>query len=512
MIDGAPIQAQIAQPRARFRAAAPLLIVAICLPVLLIGLAGYPALWFDEGFKLNSARLLAEMGIFGSRSAAGVIPFDMSITSGPIEVGVMALSYKLFGLGITEGRAPIALFALTQLICIYLIVSDLRGREAGLMAALFTAAIPPIAGVGVLLLGRQALAEAPAAAMILVGFWMLLQSWRTGRASAAVLAGAACGIGLLSKSQFAISLMPTLALIGAARWLRREENLLRAAAPTLAALAVFFGWSLMARLGASPEVQRYNSEMLGFGISTLLITDLVGTRLTLSSILLAGLGVAGAGYGLWRLWPRLRQRPDAGDWMLATLATLAALHTFWFVLVSVGWPRYSYIGYVAALPLLGMALHELLDWGRRALAGRSARLAAALRPAVFAALALLIWVVQIPPALAAVGPAPAEQMASYIERELPRSAVIESWEWEIDALGAHTRFAHPHQRYVYEASYQVSRTGRFDLDYDLLHSDPDYLLAGPFSDWTGIYPQEQLSQHFVLQAEIGPYRLYRRLR
>src|SRR5690606_19295031 len=106
-------------------------------------------------------------------------------------------------------------------------------------------------------------------------------------------------------------------------------------------------------------------------------------------------------------------------------------------------PRYSYIGYVAALPLLGMALHELLDWGRRALAGRSARLAAALRPAVFAALALLIWVVQIPPALAAVGPAPAEQMASYIERELPRSAVIESWEWEIDALGAHTRFAHP---------------------------------------------------------------------
>ena len=44
-------------------------LTAVCLPLLVVRLDRYPAPWLDEGFKLNSARLLADTGIFGSRTA-----------------------------------------------------------------------------------------------------------------------------------------------------------------------------------------------------------------------------------------------------------------------------------------------------------------------------------------------------------------------------------------------------------------------------------------------------------
>ena len=50
----------------------------------------------------------------------------------------------------------------------------------------------------------------------------------------------------------------------------------------------------------------------------------------------------------------------------------------------------------------------------------------------------------------------------------------------------------------------------FNLDYDPLQADPDYLVTGTMSDWTGIYPPEILERDFTLVVAFGNYRLYRR--
>ena len=85
--------------------AAMVVLLAICLPLLLIGLAHYPAPWFDEGVKLSGARLLAETGRYGTRSSDGVIPFDFALTSGPFEIGLIALSFKASRVGGRPGSA-----------------------------------------------------------------------------------------------------------------------------------------------------------------------------------------------------------------------------------------------------------------------------------------------------------------------------------------------------------------------------------------------------------------------
>ncbi len=70
---------------------------------------------------------------------------------------------------------------------------------------------------------------------------------------------------------------------------------------------------------------------------------------------------------------------------------------------------------------------------------------------------------------------------------------------------------HPHQRYLFEAIRQFSHTETaFDLHYDGLQADPDYLIIGSFAEWTDIYPYEMVEQHFEELAQFGIYTIYKR--
>jgi hypothetical protein len=44
--------------------------------------------------------------------------------------------------------------------------------------------------------------------------------------------------------------------------------------------------------------------------------------------------------------------------------------------------------------------------------------------------------------------------------------------------------------------------------YDFEQHHPDYIINGPFSKWTGLYPPGYLSQECTLVVSIGEYDLY----
>lgn len=490
----------------------PLLLTLICAPLLLIGLGGSPAPWFDEGFKLNSARLLAETGIYGSRSAEGIIPFDIATTSGPLEIGLMALSLKLFGLGMFQGRLPIALLTVLLILSIERLGRAADGARAGLLMALMVIAVPPIGDVGVVLIGRQALNETPAMLMTVLGLWLWMRSWEQGCTRMALLAGLAFGFGTLSKAQFAIPLLPTLVLIGGVRLLLRLDAPHRAMAPAAGLLAVFFGWSFLGRLASDPATQLYNQEMLRMGLGANLFTGLWGSTLSGRALLIAGIGIAGAGYGGWRFLRAWRARQiTSGDWMALTLALVALGNTIWFSLLSIGWPRYGYLGYVAALMLLGLAACESLDRARRWIAKNRPAQESRLLPAVGATLVALALLGNMPVVLRSQDRA-AEQMAAYIAQNLPREARIETWEWELGVLGPHVNYHYPDQRYLYQAIYQQGRRLPYDLTYDMLKANPDYLVVGPFSGMTQIYRAQTIDANFAPVIKIGTYQLFERRR
>src|SRR5438552_7867029 len=131
------------------------LLAAMVTPLLLWRLDTYPPAWFDEGFRTNGARTFAERGVYGTYSVGGYRPFDPGLSSGPVDILSIALSFRVLGTGMLQARLAILPFTLIAIACLYAIAAMLYGRRAALFSVLLLIAAPPLEGISFLLLGRQ---------------------------------------------------------------------------------------------------------------------------------------------------------------------------------------------------------------------------------------------------------------------------------------------------------------------------------------------------------------------
>lgn len=491
------------------------LLLTISVPALTLRLGEYPAPWFDEGSKINAARSLALRGVYGTYTVDGDHLFDPAVTAGPVELAVVALSFRLLGTGITQGRAVIVLFTLLALFSLYAIAVRLYGRRAGLFVVLVLLAMPPIRGIGFLLIGRQVLGETPCLAMIMLGLWLWFRSWRDERRSLAVLSGLCLGCGLLSKTQVGVALLPTLMLIGVARGVSKRTPRLTSLTPTIVASAIVAGWLLAGRVFPSEATVRENQAFLFDAIRTTLLTGLLGRNLSRSAAVIVavmGLGVASSG---WRLLRRVRavRRATDEDWAEATITLFVFNSALWFALLSIGWPRYGYAGLVASQVLIGKLAWDTFASVQKWLGHHWPAASGSAYAVALASLALMALAMNLSPIARCPDETAAQQAADYIRREIPREAVIESWEWELDVPSSHWQYHHPDSRYLFVAVRQRAYERQpLDLRYDMLRADPDYLVTGPFSNWSGIYDSGVCRQQFQRLAAFGPYEIYKRSR
>ena len=79
-------------------------------------------------------------------------------------------------------------------------------------------------------------------------------------------------------------------------------------------------------------------------------------------------------------------------------------------------------------------------------------------------------------------------------------------------LSGHRQFHHPEQALLFKAIRQISHHQPFNLTYDALQANPDYLVMGIFGAWTNIYSEATLKQDFTLVADFGVYSVYKRVK
>lgn len=493
-----------------------LFLTLFALPLLAINLPTYPPIWFDEGYKTHAARLLAERGFYGSCTVSGCLPFDPGISSGPADIGTVALSFILFGIGIWQARLPSILFTLVAIGSGYALTKRIFGAPTAFISMLLLMAFPPMNGISFLLIGRQALGEMPAMALILLGLWAWVMSLNrtTARWQWMLFSGIAMGVGLLSKTQIAIALVPALLLIGLGRLLLRQDRIISAFTPSALTVAIVAGWSLLGRLLTPEPARSDNAAMLAEALRTNLITDLFGRNLNRTAwlmLLIMGLGITSS---LWHMRDHLRNRTITNrDWAELTLVLFTFSTMIWFAFLSIGWPRYAFAGLTIGLILNGALITSVVSHLMTVLRKRF--------PRASQYLPLLIILILMGAALLINGihiaiyshDHLAIDVGQYINQTIPRDAIIESWEWELDALTEHRRFHHPHQRYLFLAIRQFSHGHKaFDLGYDTLEADPDYLISGPYSEWIHIYNPLTIQRSFQPIAHIGAYTIYQRVR
>lgn len=470
-----------------------------------------PVTWFDEGSHLHVPKTLVQFGVYADISADGFRYFGPTTGVGPTVLLPIAGVFKAAGIGLLQARVVMAVYLILAVVVFALAARRLHGDVVALVASLLLISAP---GINLLYLGRQVLGEAPALAFLMLGFLFWLESterldggWRP------LLAATACfGLTALTKNQFTLVLAPTFLLLFVAnlayyRVLRPAQTILPFLAVGAGAALGQFGPLLPLvgtdELGRTLALAREASGGAIFVFSPSRI--LSSLKFLLGGEMLGHWLLPGLAYGLMLARPRSVQGARHG-----LMAIFACVGLGWFAFASIGWPRYAFPGLAVATIFTARLLVDIL----RALQPSSWR--SDLPTARYAAVVTLVAVMigaslfgQLRTVVAERDTSP-QQMAAYLNAELPVTERIAAWEPELGFLTDHA--------YAYPSSGWLDRAVRAQwlggapapLDYDpRRETGARYLLVGKFGKYAGLYRAFLEREQPTLVTRIGAYDLYR---
>ncbi len=187
-------------------------VLALAAAILLVAgsykLSEAPAVWFDEGIYSQAAMNLAEHGTQQLQTAPGTFISNSYLTVGYPLFFPVSISYRLFGVGVWQGRAVMMLFILAFAAASYALVRMLFGRWQAAWTLLLLATFPILYGNG-----KPVLGEVPGMLFLVLTFIALLILERSNFRNiwAYLGSGFAAGLCIVTKPIF-ILLLPALAV------------------------------------------------------------------------------------------------------------------------------------------------------------------------------------------------------------------------------------------------------------------------------------------------------------
>jgi len=473
----------------------------------------YPVTWFDEGMALQGALNLTKYGQYAMRSSEGLRVLDQPlIANGPGVVIPISVVFHLWGIGLLQARILLAVYFVGTILFFFRITSSYFGNLAACMATFLLLAIPE---QGLIFYGRLALGNVPALMYFLAGLYFFSKLKKKKSTGYAIASGICFGLTLVTKGQYWI-LIPALMLMMIMDALHYKQLgfkygftiLLVALLPSLIWLAVQFlllGMNNFAdnlvavKSSASVTVFAFRSERIPSNIWYLI-------RSGFMIFVLPGLVVAARGgfhrtmEGLFRFF----------------VIIFIALWLVWYLFVSVGWHRYAFeahsLGMIFAGDFFSRISSSVLN-GRKEFGGSSL-----IKKIQYGGMTLLLiiasyWGIksfegQIQRINKNADRTP-QMFAEYLMANVPSRSIIESWEWELDLLTPELIYHHPTNDWVDRETARIQFGDGVDINYDPLIFEPEYLIAGPFSKWTGIYSGILADDCCIHIATIGEYTLFK---
>lgn len=494
------------------------LLAGVALVLLaFVNLGDYPKMWFDEGIHLHVPKAVVKYGVYADYSSEGFRYYGPTMSVGPTVMLPVALALRIGGIGILQARAVMALYLVAAVVAFFALARRIGGGRFAWIATLLLVSSP---GLDLVWLGRQLLGEVPGLLFVAAGLAVFLNAWVRPSFWRLSAAGLLFGLAVVTKYQYLILLGPGLALAWMAdRLYYRRLPSATFVVPLAVTVACFALWQVIGIAYLGPSVASENIRLMrtaAAGAAFSFSIDHLRRAATflLSFQLYAFLLLPAVAYSAFRALER-----DIRSQMWTTVLCLTLPGLLWYATASIGWPRYAFAaGAIAALPVARFLGHltDGFRWPGLPSANESGQELACPR-----ALALMAWLwmlVAIVPGLLTVGfrvlhppPNEAQAMAAYLERHVPQSALIETWEPELGFLTDH-RYRYPPSTLLIDAVAFVWDAGpppaaRYDF---LGAASPDYVLEGEFARWVQLYPAARLNRHYRLTAEFGAYRLYQR--
>jgi 4-amino-4-deoxy-L-arabinose transferase-like glycosyltransferase len=493
-----------------------------------------PRPWHDEGAALSLAKTLAEEGVYAVGMSEGYQTFGPVQSVGPTVILPVALYFKLGGVGVLQGRIIAAGYALLTAAIFYLCGSKLFGWRASIIAVIMLLASPT---VNFLLFGRQVLGEVPALGLFLAGWLIWTRGVQSRRIWLYLLAGLFIGAAMVTKTQYVIMGLGTIAALAVLDLLYyRQKNfwgLVAIGAVASVCLATWLGW----------QVVNFGMDTFQENVSKLgqLAQSTTGFRLHMTLDALQYLfGSSGPVYYFW-LFPAMLyggilcgKRNEYG-FTLAFLLLFSCLWLGYYVFWTIPWPHYV-LAPVAIMALFVAKLYsDLLNafvssWRDLWKAvSQSIHSGFAFTSQSLVSLGTLVALVTMgllvvnqlqkiirTDVLDTVGQSEGafrtlpqlqvpRQVSTFLEEKVDKEAVIETWERELNILTDH-RYHFPDQSLLAQTHAAVYHGGPHDyaLGADYFGQvRPSYVVVGWYGRLNQIYDLDFLTKYSNHIATIG---------
>jgi hypothetical protein len=493
------------------------LVAAVFVFLAFYNLGDYPMTWFDEGSHLHVPKLLVRSGVYSDYSSDGLRAFGPTLGVGPAVMLPIAVAFKIFGIGLLQARAVIALFLLGALYLFYRLARDLDGTAVAVLALLL---LISSRAIGVFETGRQVLGEVPALFLLLGGFLIWFSAW-DGSRGRLTLTGVLLAAATITKYQILIALMPAIVVAGAANLVYYRAAPLRVFVWPAVLMGALFGlWLLILVLYLGPTTSLENLVVFReatAGAATVFSMPLMvrSVRELVNIKTFGGCLIIALCYGVLVSLPRSRKSQQWG-----VLFLFVAFNLSWYVFASISWLRYAFAGLAISSLFVAKFFVDLAKRVSVAAApaqdpgSATTRLSAASLFAVVVAWPALIVLPSLAATVLPIVRPPANApsaMANYLKREVPPRAIIETWEPELGFLTDHQYHYPPTGMLNLAVRYIWSGGAPPRLKYEPLGSEqPPYVLVGAFARWVDLYSPDVLGRDYQRLVSIGGYELYRR--
>jgi 4-amino-4-deoxy-L-arabinose transferase-like glycosyltransferase len=468
-------------------------------------LANYPDLWWDEAIFSETAANVVQHGryAFTVQSPNQLSDFDFRISVGPAVILPVALSYRLLGVGLVQGRLVAGFYLVFVFLALFLVSRRLFGP-----AAAFLAVFLALMGTDVVHWGRSVLGDVPALGLFLFATWLIIRSLEEDSPACLFLGGLFLGLAFDAKEFYGMTFIPPLAALAWQSWrdwrtLARKVLLyiLGVSVPLLSYLAfkaVILGGLMPAVLHFLRQKALLRHEFF---------TPFTVGRVYIESfryLLTNPLYLAGTLGSVW-LWRTGRLTLSRVLWL--------AYFLLWSLvyLTAIFWPRFALPALVLATPLAAYLLCRV--W---------ARLTAGLtpNPLKLATAGLLVasffWFLPITgldymKSVAQYQKNSPNRLVAYLHRYVPPRALIETPEYELVFLDdEHHIHTMPSYFIIQSGEKGVELLNPRHNPYNFNQTKADVLVLGYFgkSIFAQIYPPALVAKYWQKVAQLDYYDIY----
>jgi hypothetical protein len=478
---------------------------------------GGPRPVWDEGWTLSVARNQVELGAYARLRDGQLVAHGLEAAIPFTEL--VALSFRLFGVGIWQGRIPGVIAGTISIGLLFWVAQQAYDRRIAWGSVIFALLIGhPL--LHPLIQSRTAMAELPMVAVLLSGFFFL---WYARHAWVGLPLALICfGVAALLKAQTLPFLLAGFLFGGLiALWLRQWRWVWLCISVVVATVPLRMLAQTIANAIAQPPFQ---ADVLD-GLTTLILFSPRLNERVFALEVWIGAGIPATAGMFWSLW-QIKQSPRMGDVpadrliLRAILIGLAGTWMAWYLFLSASATRYmlvpTFIGSIFAAAWMrsltddyqvAAMVRNLTVWMRDRAAWRSSLRAWVATLLLVMSLALTIRLLATHYLFA--HDTSTQQTAAFLE-QLPANARIETYESALHFLLKRPYHWPPDQIHVWIIGPEEWYPRAWQ-EYQPLEQGIDYVVVGPFPGSEVLYRPIIDSGQVRLIQRFGAYAIYQRV-